>query len=184
MATILEHSLVVSSTKDNLYHTLGTVKIVTDMPGVGEQAFSVQVDAKQEAEIDSSVTQPESTHVYVWDEISNSPVFDMNSGYRWNRPSEWYATWVKFVLNVIYQATPGMNIDLPEMNKIELHWSQYAGCKTCSCSPGFLLESRGRFPVRTMNFNRIDLTISVTEITMQAAAKVTKSLDPVNHFGM
>jgi hypothetical protein len=99
------------------------------------------------------------TKVYIFDQNSINPLTDIVSGYRYNRPYDWYKTWVPNVIEMIYQEA-GYNL-----GAFKLSWTQYCGC-TCPCSPGFLIrDSQGwaRFHLFTSIYIEIQVFMAETE---------------------
>lgn len=74
------------------------------------------------------------THVYVGDEISNNPIEDIISGYRYNRPYQWYKLWVRDLLTQMFDT-----LEVKNNSEFKLTWAQRCGC-TCRCSPGFFIS--------------------------------------------
>jgi hypothetical protein len=68
------------------------------------------------------------------DDEGKSPIQDILSGARYNRPNELYRT----MLPEIFKA-----LGFPE--GVTAKWSQKAGCQ-CPCSPGFVLTFPGAWP--------------------------------------
>ncbi|MDM7940112.1 MAG: hypothetical protein QUS07_07210 [Methanothrix sp.] len=112
-------------------------------------------------EVSDRVSQERGGRIYIFDDLSDNPVADIMTGYRYNRPQRWYHLWLSTALKALWEKHPDLSkIPLPT----EYRWSQYAGC-SCPCSPGFICRDLGK----------INLWITITNLEVDVSSPVTMS---------
>jgi len=98
-----------------------------------EKKLQVVEVKKVQADVQSRRFGERRVRLFFWPEKFN-PVGDLLSGERFRRPNVAFREALKEVLE---QAGFDPNT--------AASWSQKAGCASCPCSPGFVLDARGGF---------------------------------------
>lgn len=113
------------------FETEGKLQLTLDINGESQTLF-LDVSASRLYGDPKKDFNANCTKLYISDEITKNPLEDMFTGYRYNRPYQFYKLWVNEVLVEVFKSAGYA------ARPWKLKWAQRCGC-SCPCSPGFLL---------------------------------------------